>query len=541
MLFSHNYKKVVFGILIFVALVFTRFVNLDWGRGNYFHPDENNMASSISQMKFEDLNPRFFAYGQFPLYLSFFSAQIINFLKTGNFLNQVSFPVAIISLRIWSAVFSVLSILIFYKSSKFLFKTKVDQLLFIGLLTFSPGLIQISHFGTTESILIFVFAVNILLSFYIFKNLSFKYVILAALVSGIGLGTKISAIILTGPIFLSLLFLIILKKQFIKVFLSLMFFIIVTALIALVSSPYNLIEYRDFISSMEYEVSVATGEIKVFYTNQFLNSKPYIFQITHIFPYVAGFFISIFSIFGLYYLYKLFISSNKNKIYWLLVLIPTLVYFLYNGQLYTKWTRFMSPIFFVFPLLATLFMSQFKNNIIKTILLLISILPGIFFINLYLKPDIRIEASNWVTENISPHTTVLSESGNVINFPVSPTTINVINFDFYQLDSNNNFQTKLPQVINDSKYIFIPSRRVYKNQNNSNFPYSKNYYENLFSGVLGFKLTKQFTPSVDLFLNGENAEETWSVFDHPIIRIYEKNKVLQYKDYQDLIYGNKYL
>ena len=83
---------------------------------------------------------------------------------------------------------------------------------------------------------------------------------------------------------------------------------------------------------------------------------------------------------------------------------------------------------------------------------------------------------------------------------------------------------KLTDLIHQSGYIFIPSRRVFKNQNNSSFPISQKYYQSLFSGDLGFSQIKIFSKSNSLFLNSENAEETFSVFDNPTIRIFKKNE-----------------
>ena len=52
--------------LIFLAGIF-RFYNLNWDLGNYFHPDERNIANAVSQIYFfSQLNPHFFAYGVFP-------------------------------------------------------------------------------------------------------------------------------------------------------------------------------------------------------------------------------------------------------------------------------------------------------------------------------------------------------------------------------------------------------------------------------------------------------------------------------------------
>ncbi|MEI8067375.1 MAG: glycosyltransferase family 39 protein [Candidatus Shapirobacteria bacterium] len=494
-----NLKVITFSLLVFL-IIFTRFIKLDWGNSFFFNPDENNMASSIFQMTSSNLNPNFFAYGQFPLYLTFFTTP------------KHDFQNIILTLRFWSATFSCLSILFLYLISKNIFKDIFSRLAFIILLIFNPGLIQLSHFGTTESILIFVFILNIYLSQKFLKNRKIIYIILAAVVSGIGLASKISALILTVPIFLTLLFTLIKNKKIINFLLNTVIFVALTLFVITLFSPFNFLNSGEFISSMNYEISVATGNIKVFYTNQFLNSLPYIFQIKNIFPYTNGIFVFIFSGLGLIYFIK---NKNYKELKWLLILIPCLIYFLYNGQLYTKWTRFMSPIFFLFPLLTVYFINQFKTKFIKYLLVFISIIPGVVFLNLYFQPDIRLTASNWINKNISQDSKILSESGNVINIPLKNNNLQVNNFDFYKSENINNLSTE----INNSNYIFVPSRRVFKN----NFPETKKYYQDLFSGSLGFSKIQEFKTNIDFLLNSENAEETWSVFDHPTIRIFKKN------------------
>lgn len=156
--------------------------------------------------------------------------------------------------------------------------------------------------------------------------------------------------------------------------------------------------------------------------------------------------------------------------------------------------------------------------------------PGIYFFQKYFSSDIRIVASSWISSNLTPDSFILSESGNVINLPVSNTNLNINNFDFYNPQNIKN----LPAELTKSDYIIIPSRRVFKN----NFPEFKNYYQKLFSGDLGFIEIKNFSNQKDLFLNSENAEETWSVFDQPTIRIYKKVINLTPDDYQKLFSNN---
>jgi len=98
-----------------------------------------------------------------------------------------------------------------------------------------------------------------------------------------------------------------------------------------------------------------------------------------------------------------------------------------------------------------------------------------------------------------------------------------VNYDFY----NYNAASLINQLAK-SDYIIVPSRRVFMNYH---FP----YYQHLFDGSLGFREIKSYSPSTDILLNPENAEETWSVFDRPTIRVYKKIKSLTPEQYENLL------
>lgn len=510
MLFKKNFG--LFFLLFFFCLL-TRFFNLNWSSNLGFHPDENNMVNAVLSLNQSNLAPDFFAYGQFPLYLTYFTTLKHDFITVQ------------LTLRFWSAVFSTLSVFIFYLISKKIFKNSRLANIFTLLIIFTPGLIQLSHFGTTESILIFVFAANIYLSFLFYddpKNLN--YLFFSSFISGIGIASKISAAILVIPICFSFLFLFLKSpKKILDLFLKFLLFFCAACLYSILFSPYNLINYSQFLSSMKYEIGVADGSIPVFYTRQFIGSLPYLFQFKKIFPYVNGIFIFMFGIVGFCFILKSRFLNHKSNHYLLITLSSSLIYFLYQGQLFTKWTRFMSPIFFCGPLLSLFFFKELKNKFLEFIFIVLAIIPGIyFFINTYLSSDIRIQATNWINQNIPSQSQILSEAGNVVDIPTNNLRhLNINNFDFYELD-NHQPTDNLTESINNSDYIFIPSRRIFKNQNNPSFPITQNYYSKLFFGEYGFSQIKKFSKSNSLFLNSENAEETWSVFDNPTIRIFKK-------------------
>ncbi len=504
-------SKIKIGIyLSIIALaVFTRFWNLNWSLGHPFHPDENNMVNSVLQLSPDNLNPNFFAYGQFPLYLTYFTAPHHTFTSIS------------LTLRFWSALFSCLSLIFFYLIGKKVFKSESLSLIFVLLLIFTPGLIQSAHFGTTESILIFVFSATIFLSLKFFEDPHLKLILLGSLVSGIGLATKISALFFTFPFFLSFIFLFLKKPNFWLLIRRSFILIIPSFIFGLILSPFNLINYSDFINSITYEVNVANGSFPVFYTRQFIDTLPYLFHFSKIFPYTNGIFILLISLIGTFIIIYRFLNKPKFNPYFLITFFSALIYFIYHGQIFVKWTRFVAPIFFFLPFISVYFFSKIKSKLFLILLIVLSVLPGIYFMKTYFNIDSRVTASNWINQNIPLASTILSESGNVVNLPLTNfSQFNVNDFDFYDLDSHNSHQ--LDQLITQSQYIFVPSRRIFKNQNTSLFPISQKYYQSLFSGQLGFKLIKTFTTDNSLFLNSENAEETWSVFDNPTVRIYHK-------------------
>ncbi len=496
----------VLSLLLICLLIFTRFVKLDWGDGYFFHPDEGNMARSVSQLTVDNLDPHFYAYGQFPLYLAFFTGRLI-------LAANPDFSQAVFLLRFYSALFSVLAIIVFYLWSKTLKINRFLPLIFLSLLIFNPGLIQQSHFGTTESILIFVFAANLFISSLILsRHRYFFCFLLAILVNAVGLASKNSSLVLFAPILLAFF----ISRQIIYLILfpllsfSLFFFL----------SPYNFLSRPEALSTFRYEASVATGASPVFYTRQFLATQPYLFQFQKVFPYTSG--LTVFLLFfpSLLSLPKL--KKSKTSFYPLLIaFISVLSYFTYFGQLFTKWTRFMAPIFFIFPLVVSLFLSQLKSKFVWPLLFL-CLVPGLFFLTLYLKPDLRLVASQDL--NLLPvNSTILSEAGNILNLPLTNTReLNVKHIDFYGLDDNPALVDQLYSTVNQSDYILIPSRRIFKNQSNPDFPESQRYYQQLFSGQLGFNPVSTWQPTNSFILDPEQAEETFSVFDHPTIRLYER-------------------
>ncbi len=524
-------KKVFFLIIILALAIFFRFAGLDWGGGHYFHPDENNMAQAVLSLE-KNGQPDFYAYGQLPLFLTLFSARTNNLFSFIHQQNQLDFSEAIFFLRFWSAIAGVTTVFLVYLLGKKLINTQSG--IVAALVTaFLPGLIQASHFGTTESYLALFYLATAYFSLKIYQEKNRKNFLFTGLFLGLGLATKISA----AAFFLLPLTASALagknKKRPIGALAKNLFAGGLLAVITwLIFSPFLIINFSQTLTTLKYEITVAKGEVIPFYTRQFLNTIPFWFQAKRVLPFLLGWPVFIIYLLGIVRLVK----EKKKAPLWLIILLPSLIFFLYQGQLFVKWTRFMVPIVPVFPLLFAKAINKISKPL-QYIVLIVSCLPGLFFFDLvYNQPNIRWQFSSWAKENLPKNSLILSESGNVINLPIN-TNHQVINFDFYQLEEGQNLKL-LCQHLEGADYILVPSRRVFANHQENQFPNIADYYQKLFSNQLGFSLVKTFSPTsryplANLYYQKSEtrAEETWTVFDHPTIRLYQKNKPLSTEEY----------
>ncbi len=594
--------------VVLALLLYTRFINLSWGLPYPFHPDERNMAVAIQNFTCHDLqganldlrtivqclNPKFFAYGQLSLYLAYGLIRTMQWF-TGAY-SQPSFTETVFALRIVSASASVVTVLYLLKITDFLlyaikdknefahssFKRLIGSLIFI----FSPALIQFSHFGTTESLLILFYSALLYYSLKVLQNSEYiqKYLIISGVICGLAAATKISSLVYC---FIPAYCLLHDTKRIENIFSRIVFRIVALArfttivlFFGIILSPFNLIKFEEFYNSFEYESSVALGKVSVFYTRQFFNTPPVFFQFDTIFPYALGYAVFILAAAGFLFLPWRNRYINFLRISFIIVFVP-------NAYVYAKWSRFIGPAYPVLLIISVVYLFYFfqniknrlskikwykiqnsDNNILSSLVFITTIfciIPGIAFLSIYRNQDVRFTASEWIYKNIPTGSYILTETANVVDIPIhSPEMLknNAIeenkqftqkSFNYYDLDTESSLQEELIREIGIADYIFVPSRRIFANhtcyeiagteimlQQNfdeqciyrlQKYPLLNKHYEELFTGKSGFIKTAEFAsyPKIQIFgitiaeFPDENAEETWTVFDHPVIRIYKKS------------------
>ncbi|MDO8659747.1 MAG: glycosyltransferase family 39 protein [Candidatus Parcubacteria bacterium] len=516
--------RVIIFLLIVVG-IFIRFYNLNWGTPFYFHPDERNIASSIIQLHFPDrMNPHFFAYGSFPIYINYFTGYFLNFLHRP----QDLFEQAIIINRFYSALLSSLIIPSVYFIGKRLANKKAGIIAAI-LSLFSTGLIQFAHFGTFEMWLTFLGLWLFYFSLKLIKDSNLKDAIIAGLIFGMLMATKISSLLLL-MIPLTSVTLNFFRRMEIKSYLIKTFLLVfIASTVFAILCPYVFLDFKSFLLSIQYESSVAIGTLPVFYTGEFFDTIPVVFQFLKIYPFLINPTLTIIFIPSLIYLSIKAIKTKNTK--YLLLITCYLFLFLPQAFLFAKWTRYMVPTLpFMYLIIAVVLEDFFrkktigiKHAILSIIIFINIVFSFSYFITAFVKPDTRINASLWAKENIPHDSKILSEIYDMGIVPFNSYFYYISLFNFYDLDQNLN--VPLPE----NEYIILPSQRILKTRllNKNKFPVGNNFYQALFGKESKYK--KIYETPCDIFCKitylGNpvfSFEETANVFDRPTVFIFKK-------------------
>ncbi|HEY4876358.1 MAG TPA: glycosyltransferase family 39 protein [Puia sp.] len=558
-------------ILLFLTVIgaLLHFYNVNWGAPFYFHPDERNIASAVTQLSFPDqMNPHFFAYGSLPIYAIYFTSVGANYLmqllqmSTSSQLFTVTFEQAIVVGRIFSALLTTFLIPLLFVLGKKL-KDEKTGLWAAFFATASVGFTQFSHFGTFEMWLTFFGTLLFLLCLKYFSKPSTLTLIFLSLIIGILVSIKVTSLELVPiPILLfawhsfqktsrnqsvnkfRLSEILKLRTSDVLIFLKkTVLFIFISGLIYILTNPYVLLDQKDFLSSMNYESSVAIGTEPVFYTQNFDNTVPVVYQFLHVYPFLLNpLLIILFIPAFIYLLWQMVKTKNPFS---LLLVTFYLILFLSQVFLFVKWTRYMIPTMpFIYLIISLALpnnktMKQFNNISIKpirgfltnTVIVICIIFAFAYFKTAFINDDSRIDAALFAQHAIPVDANILSEPSDLGVLPFQDAFPHFTTFSFYDLDNNSSDATEeqLQQALSTAQYIVLPSQRVLQSRikNPTLFPKSYVFYKSLLNGSLGFK--KIYETPCDIFCKitylGDPTywwEQTVSVFDRPTVFIFKK-------------------
>ncbi|EKE13915.1 MAG: tetratricopeptide TPR_4 [uncultured bacterium] len=540
-------KKLAFAFILLSAFLI-RVFGINWDQGFHLHPDERMLIMVAEKVNFfNNLNPDFFNYGSLPIYLLKGLSQLIDLIFGKNLSNYAGMLTVGRSLSVF---FDLITICLIYKIGQLLFKVNKIAL-FSGLLyaiAFFP--IQNSHFFVVDVFLntLITGLAYILISY--FKSPSIKKIIVFSIVFAAMMATKFTAIIFFPIIF----FVIILKNVSFwkKIIIQSLVFGFWFLVFYFAFMPYAFIEQTKFISDIKAQLKMNSDPYIFPYTLQYVSTLPYLYYLKNIFLWGLGPVISTLTVIGLFYLSlsssdligrsrnmdSRLRGNDREKI--ILFLIFYFLYFIVIGRSAVKFMRYMLPLYPFFVLLAGYGLYKLYEfyKLLAYALIACALVWSLMFLNIYSFPHTRIAATDWILKNIPDKSTLAVEHWDDRVPIYGGEKYNYEEMTLYEQPDNEIKWKVLNEKLIKSDYIIIASNRLYIPLQRLNdckkykscYPLTSQYYQKLFSEILGFKKVSEFSAypgfgisNFKFQINDDSADESFTVYDHPKIIIFKKN------------------
>ncbi len=542
--------------LIIATGFYLRSLNSNWDNGYYFHPDERALIMFALPLEKptswdklispeSELNPHFFAYGSFPIYLLKGVSELAKFYdpQLGEYgsIHLVG--------RFLSALFDTATIALVFLLARRLFSPAVGLFsAFCYSVSVLP--IQLSHSYAVDTLLTFF----LLLSLYFALELIDKTRIRNAIFVGIFFGTciaiKISALIFLPVLIFSFLYLL---THIRHARVSFLFLITITCSVLTVFflQPYSFIDFVEFKKQTLQQTSMSYNPFIFPYTLQYVGKIPYLYELRNISLWGLGLPIAIASLAGIAILTRQVFRMGKVKNILLLgVLLYFWLYILFFGKAAVGFMRYMLPIYPIFAIAAGFVLARIYSFATKKLkkkyihkkltlvfLVFILLIYPLSFIQIYLKPNTRIQASDWIVKNIPRGSTLAVEHWDD-SLPVYNGQFYYhFSLPLYDPDTDEKWEN-MDRMLDQSQYIIIASNRLYAPLQRLTdctrlpsyrcYPRTASYYKKLFSGELGFRKIKEFSshpiiPFTNIEINDISADENFTSFDHPTIMVFKKD------------------
>jgi len=257
----------------------------------------------------------------------------------------------------------------------------------------------------------------------------------------------------------------------------------------------------------------------------------------------------------------------KRRLEHLLLWVWATLLFLYQSTQFVKTMRYFLPAYPAFILMGAYFLTWLWDGAkrlatkrsgvwskclpIGAALVIIFVVFGTLFYataftSIYTRPVTRVAASRWIYANIPRGTVIANETWDDplplrIDGKDGGIWYNGIMMDLYWEDVPEKYP-KLIEWLDQAEYIFLSSNRLYGSipRLPRRYPMTTKYYQLLLSEQLGFKLVKTFTSYPQLLgivFNDDNAEEAFTVYDHPKVLIFKKTDAYSTEKVRKLLGG----
>ena len=575
-------NKAALPLLLVLALAM-RLYGINWDGGFLFHPDERAILMNTNDLAWPSitnlgvlfnidgspLNPRWFPYGSFPLYvLKFVDALISPFNDLGLVgLSRVG--------RTLSALADVATIYVVYLLARKLFDRRVG-LLAATFTTLAVIHIQLSHFFAVDTFQTLFAVTSVYFMVRVALEGRLRYSLLAGVFVALALATKVSSMPLLAPLVMAHVFSALRQAPIASISSvrvpsewwvagrRLLYAGLTVAGVFFIAEPYAILDFDRFWADVT-EQSEMVRRIRDYpYTRQYVDTTAYIYQIKQLALFGLGLPLGLIAWTGLGY--GVYAAIKRRSAVVGVVLFFVVPSFFITGSFDVKFLRYMLPITpFLLILgsgmlvagldgirarrsgLAPLALASIGGVVALTAFYAFS------YLTIYSSPHTAVRASTWLNANAPEGSLILKEHWEE-GLP-DLWTFERRELPMYNPDGREKLEAVASELA-EAEYLTFYSSRLFgtipRLPDDYPIPYAmtKAFYPLLFDGDLGYELVRveQQYPSFlgvsfvnDVFgrpgltppepLQGSSpgaisidmgfADESFSVYDHPQVLIFQ--------------------
>lgn len=565
-----------FIIVILIGASF-RFYHLNWDDGHNLHPDERFLTmvqtamtppGSLSEYLDPDtstfharnIGHRFFVYGTFPLVVNKTIARMMgndnyhDLALQGRHLSAMA--------DVFTLIFVMLLTLIVASYLKLSPYVSIWSGLVYALMVLP---IQLSHFFTTDT---FKNLFVIMALFFASKAYVSRYavwVIPASISFGLALASKVSALFIL-PLILAIIVLSVFHQSFkFRQLLSPEYLLHAIGLIVLfvlffypairLAEPYyfassSWIDMRinpQMVDNIRELRSWENPDVWFPPSIQWINTPPIWFALKNMAVWGMGLPIFLIGVAGMFWSFRFITQKKTGWVYLLLVIGWMIVFFAYQSVQFTKALRYFINLYPLMAIVSGIAVAQLleglrirnlwvKGGLIGIMLMILVFWP-LSFMSIYIQPHTRVQASEWIYQNLPPSDRVVNEHWD------DPLPLRLPQYSHLQFkgemlpvfaeDTADKWED-IYQLLDGADYYFISSNRAWGSvtQVPDRYPKQSQFYEDLFDEKLEFTKVAEFTsyPSlkwlgIPIEFNSDNADETFTVYDHPKVMIFVRRGI----------------
>jgi len=350
------------------------------------------------------------------------------------------------------------------------------------------------------------------------------------------------------------------------------------------TSPFALLDLKNFLNVIGEQGKMVRGINDWPFTRQYRGTIPYVYHIEQQLKYGLGWPLGLvaFTGFGLTLVRTALRRARGEE--WVL-LVWCVLYFLLTGGFVVKFPRYMLPLLPLFNLMGAHWLFALKDWLkerwikrtkdrgeettasyplsfwgwlqiggLADLLILVAFVGAVlysvsFVVGVYGREHTWITASKWIYENVPDGSTIAVEHwDDELPKPLPQPWghaqqhgYNHVRLGLYEEDNEAKFQL-LKEQLRQADYIALASNRLYRSipRLPPRYPMTIRYYQLLFSEQLGFKKVAEFTARPRLNgweRNDDNADESFTVYDHPKPIIFKKVRDLSDEEWNALLGG----